>query len=263
MNQNWKYILIVLVIVALSASISPIAGFAEETIKVGIVLTITGPQAESGIIQKQSFEMALEEINEAGGIKGKKLQFLFRDDTDDPGTGRSVVEKLININKVVMVGGGFSSYVTYEVADVAQQNRIPFLVNTASADKISEQGWDFIFRLNPPGSEYASGIESFLAEVVKPENAVILHEKTSSGTRGAKFFEESCDKLGIKVLMTEVYKPGGTDLKPVLIKVKQMNPDIVFMISNVGDGSLIMRQSRELRLSPKLFIGGAAGSAGG
>jgi len=259
MNKDWKYTLFVLVGFALMASIATVAALAEETIKVGIVLPLTGPQAKSGEIEKQSFDMALEEINEAGGIKGKRLEFLIRDDTGEPKVGRSVVEKLITMNKVILVGGGHSNSVTYAVSDVAQQNRVPFLVNTASADKITEQGWNYIFRLNQPASEHASGIESFMDEVVKPKSAVILHEKSSAGTRGAKFFKKSCDKLDIKVLLTEAYKSDATDLKPVLVKVKQVNPDIVFLISTVKDGSLIMRQSRELKLSPKLFIGGAAG----
>jgi len=259
MNKDWKYTLLMLVGLALMASILPVSALAEETVKVGIVLPITDPEAKSGEIEKQSFAMALEEINEAGGIKGKRLEFLVEDDNYDPEEGRLVVKRLITMQRVVMVGGGFSSSVTFAVADVAQQNRVPFLVNTAVADKITEQGWDYVFRLNPPESERASGVESFLDEVVKPKSAVILHEKSSAGTRGAKFFNKSCDKLGIKVLMTEVYKPGSIDFKPILAKLKQVNPDIVFLISSAKDGSLIMRQSQELKLSPKLFIGGAAG----
>jgi branched-chain amino acid transport system substrate-binding protein len=158
-----------------------------------------------------------------------------------------------------MLGGGYASSTTYAVAGVAQQNRLPFLVNTGSADDITEKKWDYIFRLNPPVSEYASGLETFLAEVVKPQTAVILHENTLFGTDGAKAFKKTCEKLGIKVLMAEGYEAGGIDFKPVLVKVKQANPDIIYMISYVMDASLLMRQARELKLTPKLFIGGAAG----
>ncbi|PNV86423.1 MAG: ABC transporter substrate-binding protein [Desulfobacteraceae bacterium] len=237
----------------------PTQASAADTIKVGIVLPLTGAQAKFGEIEKQSFDMALEEINGGGGIKGKKLEFIMEDDTGRPEVGRSVVEKLITKDKVVMLGGGYSSSVTFGVAGVAQQNRVPFLVNTGSADKITEQGWDYIFRLNPPVSEYASGVETFLAEVVKPKDAVILHENSLFGTKGAKAFQKSCEKLGIKVLMTEGYEHGGIDFKPVLVKVKQLNPDLVYMISYIMDASLLMRQARELKLTPRLFVGGAAG----
>jgi branched-chain amino acid transport system substrate-binding protein len=261
MKRGWKYTFLMFVGFVLMASISPASTLAEETVKIGIVLPLTGAMTKPGAIQKQSFQMAMEEIKETGGINGKRLEFLIEDDKYEPEEGQLVVKRLITMHKVVMIGGGFSSSVTYAAAQVAQQRGVPFLVNTASADKITEQGWDYIFRLNPPASEYASGLESFLAEVVKPKSAVILQEKAPSGNRGAEFFKKSCDKLGIKVLTTEVYMPGNTDLKQILIKVKQMNSDIVFMISSLEGGVLIMRESREKKLSPKLFIGGAAGFA--
>ena len=259
MRKNVKSVFLVLVAISVFAFMLPTQASAADTIKVGIVLPLTGAQAKFGEIEKQSFDMALEEINGGGGIKGKKLEFIMEDDTGRPEVGRSVVEKLITKDKVVMLGGGYSSSVTFGVAGVAQQNRVPFLVNTGSADKITEQGWDYIFRLNPPVSEYASGVETFLAEVVKPKDAVILHENSLFGTKGAKAFQKSCKKLGIKVLMTEGYEHGGIDFKPVLVKVKQLNPDLVYMISYIMDASLLMRQARELKLTPKLFVGGAAG----
>jgi len=234
-------------------------GNAADTVKVGIVLPLTGAQAKFGEIEKKSFDMALEEINKAGGINGKPLELIIEDDTSRPEVGRSVVEKLINKDKVVMVGGGYSSSVTYAVAGVCQQNRMPFLVNTGSADKITTSGWDYIFRLNPPVSHYADAITSLLAEKIKPKTVAILHENSLFGTKGAKSFEKICKKAGYKVLMKEGYEHGGIDFKPVLIRVKQLNPDIVYMVSYIMDASLLMKQAKELKLTPKMFIGGAAG----
>jgi branched-chain amino acid transport system substrate-binding protein len=259
MRKGLKGISRILAGLGLLALIMPGPARAQETVKVGIVLPLTGDQAKFGEIEKQAFDLAREEINAAGGIKGKKLEFLIEDDTGRPEVGRSVAEKLITKDKVVMLGGGYASSVTYAVAGVAQQNRIPFLINTGSADNITQRRWDYVFRLNPPVSEYGSGVESFLAQVIKPKTAVILHENTLFGTQGAKAFQKTCDKLGMKVLMTEGYEAGGIDFKPILVKVKQANPDIVYMISYVMDAGLLMRQSRELKLTPKLFIGGAAG----
>jgi len=259
MSKGWKYILMLTVVISALAFISPAMVSAADTIKVGIVLPLTGSQAAFGEIEKQSFDLALEEINGAGGIKGKKLEFLMEDDTGRPEVGRSVAEKLITKDKVVMLGGGYSSSVTAGLAGVAQQNRIPFLINTGSADDITEKGFDYVFRLNPPASEYSSGVEEFLAEVVKPKSVAILYENTKFGTSSSKAFAESCEKLGIEVMLNEGYEHAGIDYKPILIKVKQLNPDIVYMVSYVMDAALLMRQSRELRLTPKLFIGGGAG----
>ncbi len=228
-------------------------------VKVGVVLPLTGPEAKFGEIEKRSFDMAAEEINAKGGIKGGPLELIVEDDTGRPDVGRSVVEKLITKDKVVLVGGGYSSSVTYAVAGVCQQNKIPFLVNTGAADNITSSGWDYIFRLNPPVSEYAGAIESMLTEVIQPKTIAILHENSLFGTSGAKSFDETCKKLGYKVLLKEGYEAGGIDFKPILVKVRQLNPDIVYMVSYIMDASLLMKQAKELKLTPKMFIGGAAG----
>ena len=232
---------------------------AADTVKVGIVLPLTGPQAKFGEIEKKSFDLALEEINAAGGINGKKLELVMEDDTGRPDVGRSVVEKLITKDKVVMLGGGYSSSVTYAVAGVCQQNQMPFLVNTGSADKITTSGWDYIFRLNPPVSHYADSVKTLLAEKVKPKTVAILYENSLFGTKGAKSFEKICDNAGYKVLLKEGYEHGGIDYKPVLVQIKKLNPDIVYMVSYIMDASLLMKQAKELKLTPKMFIGGAAG----
>lgn len=233
--------------------------WAQETVKVGIVLPLTGGQAAFGEIERHSFEMALEEINAVGGIKGKKLELIFEDDTGKPEVARSAAEKLITKDKVVMLGGGYGSSETFAISGVAQQNGIPFLVNTGSADKITEQGWDYVFRLNPAASDYPMGLESFLTEVVKPKTAAILYEDSNFGSSSSKSFEETCKRLGINVVLSENYSKGGVDFKPLLVKVKQANPDLVYMISYLMDASLLMGQSMELRITPKLFVGGAAG----
>lgn len=254
-----KKLVLALTILALVTGWTGVPVMAQDTIKVGVILPLTGGQAAFGEIEKNSFEMALEEINGAGGIAGKKLEFLFEDDTGKPEVARSAAEKLINKDKVVMLGGGYGSSETFAIAGVAQQNRLPFLVNTGSADKITEQKWEFVFRLNPPVSDYTLGAESFLKEVVKPQTAAILYEDSNFGTSGAKDFEKTCQEMGIKILVKEGYSKGGVDFKPLLVKVKEANPDLIYMISYVMDAALLMNQSMELRVKPKIFMGGGAG----
>ncbi|MFH1090339.1 MAG: ABC transporter substrate-binding protein, partial [Pseudomonadota bacterium] len=193
------------------------------------------------------------------GVKGKKIELIIEDDTSKPDVGRSAVEKLIAQDKVIVLGGGYSSSVTYAICAVAQQRKVPFVVNTGSADKITEQGWDYVFRLNPPVSEYPKGLATFLTEMVKPKNTVILYENSLFGQSGSKEFSALCKEMKIEVLMNEGYESGAVDFKPLLVKVKAKNPDMVYMISYLMDASLLMRQSKELDLNAKLFVGGAAG----
>jgi branched-chain amino acid transport system substrate-binding protein len=98
-----------------------------------------------------------------------------------------------------------------------------------------------------------------LETVIKPKTVAILHENSLFGTSSAKSFEESCAKAGYKVVLKQGYEAGGIDFKPVLIQVKNLNPDIIYMVSYVMDAALLMKQAKELKITPKMFIGGGAG----
>jgi branched-chain amino acid transport system substrate-binding protein len=226
---------------------------------VGVVLPLTGSQASFGEIERNSFIMGVEKINKTGGVNGRKIELIFEDDTGKPDVGRSAVEKLISKDKVAALTGGYSSSVTYAICPVAQQRKVPFLVTTGSAEKITEQGWDYVFRISPPVSEYPKALSSFLTELVQPKTVVILYENTLFGQSGAKEFGAQCEREGMSVILKEGYEHGAVDFKPLLIKVKAAKPDLVYMISYVMDAALLMRQAKELDLHPKLFVGGGAG----
>jgi len=233
---------------------------AADTIKVGVLLPLTGSQAKFGEIEKRSYEMAAEEINAKGGIKGMKIELLFEDDTGKPDVGRSGVEKLISREKVPVITGGYSSSVTAAAAPVAQQFKVPFVICTGSADDITEKGYDYVFRINPPASEYPKSVETFLKEVATDvKTAALLYENSAFGQSSSKSFEEDAKASGLKIVVKEGYQAGAIDFKPILTKVKAANPDMIYMVSYVMDASLLMRQSKELRINPKMFVGGGAG----
>jgi branched-chain amino acid transport system substrate-binding protein len=252
-------LVVVLVVSLISFCPALAADPGAGSLKVGVVLPLTGEQAKFGEIEKNSFLMALDDINKSGGINGKQIDLLIEDDTGKPDVGRSAVEKLISRDKVICLTGGYSSSVTYAICAVAQQRKVPFMVTTGSADEITEKGWNYVFRINPPVSEYPKALETFLKEVVKPKTVGLLYENTLFGQSGSKEFVKLCDSNGIKVLLKEGYEHGAVDFKPLLVKVKAAQPDFVYMISYVMDAALLMRQSKELDFNPKLFVGGGAG----
>jgi branched-chain amino acid transport system substrate-binding protein len=250
----------VVVAAILSLVVGASTGFAAETVKVGVLLPLTGSQAKFGEIEKRSFEMAAEEINAKGGVNGKKIELLFEDDTGKPDVGRSGVEKLISREKVPVITGGYSSSVTAAAAPVAQQFKVPFVICTGSADDVTEKGYDYVFRVNPPASEYPNAVKSFLQAVAKDVKTVaLLYENSAFGQSSSKSFEEDAKGAGLKIIVKEGYQAGAIDFKPVLTKVKAANPDMIYMVSYVMDASLLMRQSKELHINPKMFVGGGAG----
>ncbi len=233
---------------------------ADETLKVGIILPLTGKLAKYGNIEHKSFLMAAEEINVAGGVNDKKIELIIEDTTGKPDVGRSAIEKLINQEKVQVVGGGFSSTVTWAAIAIAQQNKVPFLVNTASADKITEQGWEYIFRLNPQISAYPDTFKSFAKEVaVDIKTVAILHLNSLFGLSEARKFTKQAEELGLQIVIKQAFEASTADYKPLLVKVKAKKPDLVYMIAYTMEASLLMRQSEELNLNPKLFLGHAVG----
>ncbi len=159
-----------------------------------------------------------------------------------------------------VITGGYSSSVTAAAAPVAQQFKVPFVICTGSADDITEKGYDYVFRINPPASEYPNAVQSFLQEVAKDVKTVaLLYENSAFGQSSSKSFEEDAKRLGLKIVVKEGYQAGAIDFKPILTKVKAANPDMIYMVSYVMDASLLMRQSKELRINPKMFVGGGAG----
>ena len=230
-----------------------------ENIKVGVILPLTGKLATFGEIEQKSFLMAAAGMNASGGVNGSRIDLIIEDTAGRPDVGRSAIEKLILQDEVIAVGGGWSSSVTWAAATVAQQRKVPFLVNTASADKITEQGWKYIFRINPPVSEHPQALASFLRKVARVKTASILYEKTLSGQFGVKKMDRLFEELRIEVVMKEGYEAGATDLDQLFLKAKAKEPHLVFMYSRPMDASLLMQQANMFNLDPKLYVGNTSG----
>ncbi len=239
----------------------PGAAIAEDTISFSIPLPLTGSKAKFGEIEKRSYEIALEEINAAGGIKGKKVKLEFEDSQGKPEISRAIAEKIIDVKKQPLIFGEYSSSCSKAIAAVAEERKVPYLVVTGAADNITQQNYKYVFRMNPSVSYYTSGLRSFLKEVVKPKTIAIIHESTDFGTKGAEGMVKDAKRIGMKVVLKEKYESGAVDFKPILSKVKSKRPDVIYMVSYVMDAALLMRQIKELRIDAKLFAGGAAGFA--
>jgi branched-chain amino acid transport system substrate-binding protein len=230
-----------------------------KTFTVGIPLPLTGAEAKFGEMEKQAYEMAAEEINAKGGVKGAKLALDIQDSGGKPDTATAIVEKFITINKYPIVVGEYTSQCSYAVAGIAEKYKVPYLVVTGAADKITQQGWKYVYRMNPPSSLYNQGLFGLWGTVGKPKTITLLYENTDFGTSTSKAMKDYCEANGIQILLSEGYQAGAVDFKPILQKVKSLRPDVVYMVSYLMDASLLMRQSKELDINPQAFIGGAAG----
>jgi branched-chain amino acid transport system substrate-binding protein len=227
--------------------------------EMAIPLPLTGQNAKFGEIQKKSYEIAAQEINAAGGVKGNKLVLTFEDSQGKPEVSRSIVERLIDVKKQPIIIGEYTSACAKAVAAVAEERKTPYLVVASAADDITQKNYKYVYRMNPTSAYYDGGLISFLNEVVKPKSVAILYESSDFGTAGADNMEKQAKKMGWNVVMKEKYEKGAVDFKPILTQVKSKSPDMIYMISYVMDASMLMKQIKELRIDAKLFAGGAAG----
>jgi branched-chain amino acid transport system substrate-binding protein len=240
------------------------SALADSSLKIGVMLPLTGRQANFGRIQQKSVLMAAGEVNTGGGVNGKKIELIEADTQGNPDAGRRAIEKLIKRDKVLVIGGGFSSTATWAAISNAQTNKIPFLVNSAAADKITEQGWGYIFRLNPPVSERLDAVASFVSTITSVASDIrtvaIVYANSFKDAADARRFFKKAGELGLKPVIREGFEAGAADFRPLLTRVKAKNPDLVYAaIDNAKGAALLVRQSKELKLNPKLFVGGGNG----
>ncbi|MDD4238963.1 MAG: ABC transporter substrate-binding protein [Desulfotomaculaceae bacterium] len=235
---------------------------SADGVKVGIILPITGSEAMFGTMEKNSFEMAYEELKAAGKttVGGKEIQLLFEDDQGKQDVAKSATEKLINQNKVVMLSGGYSSACTNVIAGSAQAMTTPFLAVTGSSDEITKKGWQYVFRgTAAPATKYTGAFWEMADQVIKPKNVAVIYENTDFGLSSAKGFKEDCEKRGVNIVFDQAYEHGALDFKPMLANMRSANPDMIFAVSYVMDAAMIVKQMKELDFSTDLFVGGGAG----
>ncbi|NQS75559.1 MAG: ABC transporter substrate-binding protein [Peptococcaceae bacterium] len=265
MVKNYRKILTVLLLLSFLTLVTAGCGgggVSSDAVKVGVILPLTGSEAMFGEMEKNSFDMAYEELKAEGKttIGDKEIVLMYEDDQGRQDVARSATEKLVNQDKVAMLSGGYSSACTNVIAGSAQTLNTPFLIVTGSSDDITKQGWDFVFRgTAAPASMYTGAFWDMMEKVVKPQSVAIIFENTDFGTSSSKGFREECQKRGINIVFDQAYEHGAIDFKPMLANLRSTNPDMIFATSYVMDASMIVKQMKELNFDTKLFVGNGAG----
>jgi len=255
-----KNILWLILCLAILAGSTPIAAqTATGPVKIGVPLPLTGPFKEFGMMMKNSSAMALESVNKSGGVNGKPVELIFADDHGEVSSVTGAFDKLVGSGAVMLVGG-YASDPTYRMAAMAQSKNIPFVISTASADKITQEGWSNVYRLNPPTSEYTKGLEDFWIKELKPRSMAIVYENSMFGTTGALRLDEFCRSHAIEIRATLNYDRKKADpvyFRLLVAGLKYDPPDVISMISYLEDAVELVKQFRALKV--KSLLAGVAG----
>jgi branched-chain amino acid transport system substrate-binding protein len=233
----------------------PTAPAGSETIKVGEFASLTGKEATFGQMSHHGTQLAIDEINAAGGVLGKKLELVTEDNQSKPGESATVVRKLISSDKVVAMLGEVASGRSLEAAPICQNSKIPQISPSSTNPKVTEIG-DYIFRVCFIDPFQGTVMARFAKNTLKARSVAVFSDASAPYSVGlATFFKEQFAKDGGKIVVEQKYNSGDKDFKAQLTAIKALNPEAIFVPGYYTEAGLIAQQARQLGMSQPLFGG--------
>ena len=230
-----------------------------QDIPIGFFAPITGPAAADGASAKNAVELGLKEVNDAGGINGKKINLIIYDDRLNPQEAVAIANKLIEKDKVIGVVSGSYSGPTRVTAPLFQKAGIPMVAGYAvhpdvTWDPKEKKPNDFCFRNGFLGEIEGAAAAEFAVKNLKAKKVSLIFMDNDFGRAISSGFADRAEKLGSKVLTKQMYKfPGEKDFRPYLTRIKEGNPDLIFAAGYYNEAASIVRQAKELGISSKIM----------
>src|SRR5262245_16736737 len=218
----------------LAAECVPSLAQSGEPILIGVPQTLSGPSSNFGKDDQIAFTMALDDINKTGGIRGRPLKFNFVDGQAKTDVTRSIVQKMIDIDKNIMILGGDTSATCTIIAQQVQQVKVPYLMHVCLADNLTQQGWNYVFRIPPPLSHGIGGLSDVRATMVRPQSVYVIFESSVYGTLIDRVLKAWAQANSVSYNSSS-FEPGGLDYRPLLTKVKLANPNVVMFGCYLAD----------------------------
>lgn len=217
--------------------------------KIGFINHLTGDAAVYGQSMKKGTEVALDEINGAGGINGTKLEVVYEDDRLQAADAQTAFLKLVQTDKVPVIMGSGSSTLTLSLCPKAQESKVVLISSISTAPALKKCG-PFFFAVM--ASDDAQGLEwANIAKSMNITEAAVMFLNNDYGNGVKDIFTAAFQKNGGKILISQGFEVGGTDFRTELAKVKAANPKTVFIVSHVKEGALIFKQAKEMGFKPQ------------
>jgi branched-chain amino acid transport system substrate-binding protein len=238
----------------------PAPAAAQQSVKLGAVVPLTGRYGPGGAQVRVGYEIAVEHINAAGGatVGGRRLpvELVLLDDESDATKTVARLETLA-AQQVVAYLGGFGSDLHAAAASVAEKNRIPYLGIAFALHKIHQQGFKYLFSpfwKSPDIGRHTQGLFALIPAADRPKTVAIFQEKTDWGAEMGVAWTEAGKAAGYRVVVHGEYAPGSKDFSDLILKAKSANADAVLGLPTPPDGMTIVRQMKELGYTPKLTL---------
>ena len=233
---------------------------AGNTIKIGVVSELTGPNASYGTSVVKGMKLAVKEINDKGGVDGKKIELAVADDKSEPAEAANAMSKVLNQDKAKLTMGIFTSSNAIAACNVSESAKVPFLAIGATNPKVTldkdGKAKPNTFRVCFIDPFQGTVGANFVLDTLKLKKAVVLIDNSSDYSKGlAAFFKEAYAKKGGQILGEEAYLEKDTDFKAILTKIKTLNPDVLYVPGYYEEVGKIIKQARELDIKAA-FVGG-------
>src|ERR1044071_6587408 len=228
---------------------------AGDTIKVGEFASLTGKEATFGQMSHYGTELAIQEVNAAGGVLGRKLELIYEDDQSKAGEPATVVKKLISRDRVLAVLGEVASSRSMEAAPICQQNKVPMISPSSTNVRLTEMG-DYIFRVCFTDEFQGKLLSNFAKRTLKAAKVAIMTDVKSDYSVGlSRDFKTPFTAAGGTIVAEQTYNGGDKDFKGQLTAIKAAGPDAIIVTGYYTDVGLIVKQARQLGITLPLFGG--------
>ena len=224
-------------------------------ILVGEYGSLTGPQATFGQSTHNGIMMAIDEVNAAGGINGRKIKVLTEDDQSKQEEAANAVTKLISQQSVVAILGEVASSSSLAAGPICQANKVPMITPSSTNPEVTKKG-DYIFRMCFLDDYQGHTMADYVTKTLGVKTAALITDVKNDYSQGlGKYFEEEFVKNGGKIVARASFANGDSDFKSQLTAVKASNPEILFVPGYYTDIGQIAQQSRDLGMTTPL-VGG-------
>ncbi len=227
----------------------------SSTIKIGEYASLTGKEAGFGQTSHRGIVMAVEEINAAGGVLGKKLELITEDNQTKAGESATAAKKLLSRDRVIALIGEVSSSRSLEAAPVAQAAKVPMVAPAATNEKVTQVG-DYIFRVCFIDPFQGQVMAKFAHEELKARRVALLSSVSNAYSLGlARVFKETFTASGGEIATEKSFSEGDKDFRAQLTAIKAASVEAIFVPSYYTEAALIVRQARDLGITAPFFGG--------
>jgi branched-chain amino acid transport system substrate-binding protein len=243
---------------------------AEEHLRVGAFMSLTGDTAQYGISALNGIRMAVEEANASGGVAGHRVELLTQDTRSDPAVTEAVVRRFAQESRVHALVGEVVSSRSLAAARVAQEERVPMITPSSTSPEVTAQG-DYVFRSCYTDPFQGAALARFAARSLGARRAAVLLDPAQRySVELARFIREAFERAGGEVVAVQEYREGAADFSAQLSEVAAADPEVVFIPGYYLEAGQLARQAREMGIgaplvggdgwdSPRLYeIGGPA-----